>query len=92
MIAGHFAVESTRHWPARSERCWRVRFAVCSAGGVFLVVAGFWMWALAETGGPGSFAMGGVAVGFAAVTLGCTFLLAPRSVPRPLVDADDRRR
>lgn len=92
VVGGHLAVESTRHWPARSERCWRARFAACSAAAVFVLVAGFWLWVLSTTGDSGSRAMGAVAVGFAAVTLGCTFLLAPHSVSRSHVgsDADDR--
>lgn len=79
VVAGHLAVESTRHWPARSERCWRARFATCSAAGVFLLVSAFAIWVVLDTGAADSGAIGGVAVGFAAVTFLCALALAPRS-------------
>ncbi len=88
VVAGHLAVESTRHWPARSERCWRVRFATCSATGVFLLVSGFAIWVVLEAGDAGSGAIGGVAVGFAAVTFLCTLVLAPRSQTRSELAAE----
>ncbi|MDH6679476.1 membrane associated rhomboid family serine protease [Rhodococcus sp. LBL1] len=88
VVAGHLAIESTRHWPARSERCWRLRFATSSASGVFLLVSGFWIWIVHESGVAGSGAIGGVAVGFAAIAFLCTLLLAPRSRTRSELEAD----
>ncbi|RVW09108.1 hypothetical protein EGT67_13225 [Prescottella agglutinans] len=90
VVAGHLAVESTRHWPARSERCWRLRFATWSATGVFLLVSGFWIWVVIESGAAGSGAFGGVAIGFAVVTFLCTLVLAPRSRSRSELAADGR--
>ncbi|GAB2641349.1 hypothetical protein ABI214_00545 [Prescottella soli] len=88
VVAGHLAIESTRHWPTRSERCWRVRFATSSAAGVFLLVAAFWIWVVLESGAIGSGAICGVAVGFAAIAFLCTLLLAPRSRTRSELEAD----
>ncbi|WP_430332837.1 hypothetical protein [Rhodococcus sp. ACT016] len=67
-----------------------MRFATCSAASVFLLVSGFWIWVVLESGTAGSGEMGLVAAGFAVVAFLCTSVLAPRSRTRSELAAEDR--
>lgn len=82
VAAGHLAIRAAAFWPAPSERCWRARFASCSAAAIFLLMSMCSMWVLSTFAGEASLMMPGVAVGFAAATFVCTLVLAPRSASK----------
>lgn len=90
VVGGYLAVRSAQVWPPRSARCWRHRFATCSAAAVFLLVAMFFMWGASTSAVPGSiYSSGGawflgISAACAAVTYVCTVFLAPAADPSAL--------
>ncbi|MFM1731220.1 hypothetical protein ABI214_00345 [Prescottella soli] len=83
VVGGALAVRSAQVWPPRSARCWRHRFATCSAAAVFLLVAVVFVWSVLASTTPGQVlsSVGGWFLGisavWSAVTYMCTMFLAP---------------
>ena len=83
VVGGALAVRSVQVWPPRSPRCWRHRFAACSAASVFLLVAGVFVWSVLASAVTGQFLSSfggwflGISAAWAAVTYACTMFLTP---------------
>ena len=83
VVGGALAVRSAQVRPPRSARCWRHRFAACSAAAVFLLVTVVFVWNVSASATPGQFLPPfggwflGISVAWSAVTYACTLFLAP---------------